>query len=235
MPTQPMSAQEQGNFAPTPAPPTSRRSYKVWTRASLAVLACATFAVVAQQGWAVMRSDWTSGIARQRIAGWTAGDTWDDGLWERALIDLKRSVELTPDDATLQDALVQLYELKGDSVWTTGEPGTPEMTHYAMAYQHALRALELRPLHAPGWASLAWIHYALNSPADDTFAAWDRALALGPYEPEVQRALLLVADIAWDAAPEHVRSWAEKKKPGITESKAREALRQAELQASPTR
>jgi tetratricopeptide (TPR) repeat protein len=228
-----MPPREQQSTASGALPSSTVQPRRLWARAGLAAWACATFAVVAHQGWAVMRSDWTSGIARQRIAGWAAGDTWDEGQWERALQDLKRSVELTPDDATLQDTLVQLYELKGDSVWTTGEPGTPEMAQYEQAHAHAVKALALRPLHAPGWASLAWIHYALNSPADDTFAAWDRALALGPYEPEVQRTLLLVADIAWNAAPEHVRSWAEKKKPGITEAKAREALRQADLQSAP--
>lgn len=222
---------------PSPAPagpkaaaPKRRR----WPSVTLAVVTCLVAGVVIQQSAVILAADWESSIARTRIMKWAAGkEAWDDDQWERARRDLDRALQLTPRDATLHDAMAQLYSLKGNAVWTTGEPGSPEMAAYAKALEHQEASLRIRPLHANAWANLAMVHYALNSAPEPLYHAWRQALKIGPQEPEVQQTLLNVAADTWEVAPEDVRQWAEQRRPGFgTEMERRLAQAEAEEAAA---
>jgi tetratricopeptide (TPR) repeat protein len=194
---------------------------------------CAGAAVMLQQSAVILTADWQSSVARTRLMKWVAKkDGWDDMQWEAARRDLDEALALTPQDATLHDALAQLYTLKGIAEWTTGEPGTPEMALYARALAHQQASLKIRPRHANSWANLASIHYGLNSPPEQVFEAWRQALRLGPYEPEVQQTLLSVAADTWEIAPEDVRQWAEKRSPGLGAEMARQAEAEAAAEAA---
>lgn len=183
---------------------------------TLAVVTCLVAGVVAQQSLVILAADWESSIARTRIMKWAAGkEAWDDAQWERARLDLERALQLTPRDATLHDAMAQLYSIRANAVWTTGEPGTPELALYGKAREHQEVSLRIRPLHANAWANLAMVHYALNSPPEQLYDAWRQALKIGPQEPEVQQTLLTVAADTWEVAPPDVRQWAEQRRPGF--------------------
>ena len=186
-----------------------------------------------QQSAVIFTADWQSSIARTRLMKWAGRkEAWNDAQWERVRQDLNDALALTPRDATLHDALAQLYTLKGIAEWTTGEPGTPEMQLYAKALEHQQASLTIRPRHANSWAILASIHYGLNSPPEQVFEAWRQALRLGPYEPEVQQTLLSVAADTWDIAPEDVRQWAEKRSPGLGAELARKSEAEAQAEAA---
>ncbi len=204
-----------------------------WGRGLFAAAVCTVALVVAQQSLVVMRADWQSSIARGRIEQWMKGKLeWDEPQWQRAVADLQEALVLTPRDATLHDAMAQLHTARANQVWATGEPGSPEMVLYGKALGYQQESLRLRPTHAVSWANLALIHYGLNSTPDDTFAAWRKALAQGPYEPEVQQLLMAVATEAWAAAPADVQQWAERQQPGLTQQMARKAVQEADAAAA---
>lgn len=204
-----------------------------WGRGLFAVAVSAVALVVAQQSLVVMRADWQSSVARGRIEQWMKGKLeWDEPQWQRTVTDLQDALALTPRDATLHDAMAQLYAARANQVWTTGDAGTPEIALYGKALESQLESLRLRPTHAVSWANLALIHFGLNSTPDETFAAWRKARALGPYEAEVQQLLLTVASEAWAAAPADVQQWAEQQRPGLTRQMAQKALQEAEAAAA---
>lgn len=228
----------QAPKGPAGKPPARRRR---WPSVTLAVVTCLVAGVVIQQSAVILAADWESSIARTRMMKWAAGkEAWDDAQWERARIDLERALQLTPRDATLHDAMAQLYSIRANAVWTTGEPGTPEMALYGKAREHQEASLRIRPLHANAWANLAMVHYALNSPPEQLYHAWRQALKIGPQEPEVQQTLLTVAADTWEVAPQDVRQWAEQRKPGfgaemerrIAQAEAEDAAALAAAQAA---
>lgn len=214
--------------APAPRSPHSQRSGR-WGRWVFAGVVCAVAVGVVQQSLVVLRAEWHSSLASERTELWMSGqaDMDDEAKWQRAVQDLQAALALTPQDAVLHDSMAQLYSLRANQVWTTGQPGTPEMALYAQALEAQLASLRLRPTHAASWANLALIHYGLNSTPEETFAAWHKALKLGPYEPEVQELLLFVATEAWEAAPEEVRQWAERQRPGLGQKIAAKAAEEA--------
>jgi tetratricopeptide (TPR) repeat protein len=183
----------------------------------------AAVVVTVAAGWvlteatAMIRADWRSSVARLQLMRWADGrETWTEEQWEQARRELNHALTLTPDDATLHDAMAQLYGLHGQRVWTTGEPGTPEMADFSQALTYQLKSLKVRPVNAYAWANLSLIHYVLNGTPDDVFDAWDQALAQGPHEAQVIRTLQFVAESTWQLAPDYMRDWLSQHNPSYT-------------------
>jgi tetratricopeptide (TPR) repeat protein len=186
-----------------------------WGGQALAAGATCVALLVLWQAGTVMRADTVGAPARRVAERWAAEDkaSWTLAEWERTRVDLETAVVLTPDDATLYEALAQLYGTRGRREWTTGEPGTPGVLFYQAALQQQLKSVAVRPRHANAWANLALLHYAVNSPAELTYGTWRKALALGPHEPEVRATLMYLAQAQGELAPEDIRAWAVKNEP----------------------
>jgi tetratricopeptide (TPR) repeat protein len=172
---------------------------------------------VLQQATVLFAADWSSSTTRHQLSQWTQGGvTWTDAEWEQARQDLQDAIDLTPRDATLQDAMAQLYALQGQTQWTTGADDSPEVAAYRQAIRYQEASLRLRPTHAMAWANLTTMRYAVNSSPDELFQAWREAARLGPKEIDVENALVAVAADVWALAPEDVRAWVEARRPGFS-------------------
>ncbi|GKQ58451.1 hypothetical protein [Sphaerotilus sp. FB-3] len=183
----------------------------------LAATLCVMAGTVTHQAIRIISADWSSSTARLDITRWASGvQTYEEADWQRAHGELTRALALTPADATLHDAMTQLYSLQGQALWTLGEAGSPEVEAYGIALKHQLESIKLRPTHAQAWANLSLLHYAVNDPADTLFAAWREAARLGPKEEDVENTLVRVAGDTWSIAPADVRAWVEERRPGFT-------------------
>ncbi|MEX8495614.1 hypothetical protein [Sphaerotilus sp.] len=190
----------------------------------LAAVLCTTAAVVTQQAGILMSADWSSGMTRHAISKWATGQApFTDEQWEQARQDLARAVALTPNDATLHDALAQLQAIRGRSIWTTGAPGSPEVAAYQEARVHQETSIKLRPTHAMAWANLALMCLAVNTSPEELYRAWREAARLGPKEIDVENTLVTVAKATWEVAPADVRQWVETRRPGFAAEMAHPA------------
>jgi tetratricopeptide (TPR) repeat protein len=177
-----------------------------------------TAAVVVQQAAVLMAADWLSGTTRHAVSKWGAGEaSFTNEQWDSARQDLTQAVALTPNDATLHDALAQLHAAKGRSLWTTGAEDSPEVEAYLAAEQHQEASIKLRPTHAMAWANLALIRLAVYAEPEALYQAWREAARLGPKELAVENTLVTIATETWSTAPTDVRQWVESRRPGISE------------------
>ena len=184
----------------------------------LATTLCVMAACVVQQAGVLMAADWSSSVARHNLSRWAAGkEDFDDTRWQQAHDELIEAIALTPKDATLQDAMAQLYSLQGQAVWTTGAEGSPEIEAYRNAMKYQQASIELRPTHAMAWANLALMHFAVNDTPEALCKAWREAARLGPREEDVENTLVMLAGETWSIAPEDVRAWVEARRPGFSE------------------
>lgn len=198
-----------------------------WLNGLLATTLCMVAACVVQQAAVIVAADWSSSVTMQQIERWNTGETpYTPEQWEQARQALGEAIALTPKDAVLHDALGQLYSLQGRAVWTTGEPGSPELAAYQQALDHQRRSIALRPTHAMAWANQALYQTIVYAPLEEIFASWREASRLGPREGEVTQTLLEVVTQLWEYAPDDLRAWAETHQPGISARLDAKAARQ---------
>lgn len=175
-------------------------------------------ACVVQQAAVLMAADWTSSATRHDLGKWAAGKaTYTPEQWEQARQDLEDAIALTPRDATLHDALAQLYGVRGQALWTTGAADSPEVAAYREALTHQEASIRLRPTHAMAWANLTLMQYAVNETPEALFKSWREAARLGPREAEVIETLVYVATQIWSFAPDDIRQWVETRRPGLSD------------------
>jgi tetratricopeptide (TPR) repeat protein len=187
-----------------------------WLNGLLAASLCGVAACVVQQAAVLMAADWSSSIARQDLSKWSVGTaTHTPEQWENARQALQDAVTRTPQDATLHDALAQLYSLQGQQIWTTGDANSPEVVAYQVARAHQQNSIRLRPTHAMAWANLALIQYAVNDTPEALLKSWREAARLGPREGEVIETLVYVATQVWPLVTTDMRQWIEVRKPGL--------------------
>ncbi|WP_110402155.1 hypothetical protein [Sphaerotilus hippei] len=199
-------------------------------------LACAAALVVAALGTVaagamvreagrVFSASWSTAELRNDLNDWSTGRApWTPEQWQQAEGTLKAALELTPDDVVLIDQLAQLHALRGQSVWTGGQPGSPEIGWYTQALTLQQRSVALRPGNAQAWASLAVMQSAAGQPAATVFASWRRANELGPKEEDVQPTLAALVLRHWQETPEDVMAWMLRREPGIIDRLRREGL-----------
>lgn len=205
-------------------PPVATPAPRRWLNGALAGTVTVMTLCVVQQAAVLFAADWSSSTTRHQLSKWTQEHVaYTDAEWEQARQDLQTAIDLTPRDATLQDAMAQLHALHGQTVWTTGADDSPEVEAYRQAIRYQEASIRLRPTHAMAWANLATMLYAVNSTPEELFRAWREAARLGPKEIDVENALVAVAADVWPIAPDDVRTWVETRRPGIT----------AKLQAQP--
>lgn len=188
-----------------------------WLNRLLAGTLCVVAVCVVQQATVLMAADWTSSVTRHDLSKWAAGSaTYTPEQWEEARQALQDAIALTPRDATLHDALAQLYGVRGRELWTTGAAESPEVAAYKEGLAHQEASIRLRPTHAMAWANLTLMQYAVNETPEVLFKSWREAARLGPRENEVTETLVYVASEIWPFAPEDIRQWAEARKPGLS-------------------
>ena len=112
---------------------------------------------------------------------------------------LRSAIALTTGDSTLHEELALVQARTAAAA-----------DELRSSLDHAVKALQLRPVSPYGWAVLAEVKYRADV-ADATFErALQRAAALGPYEPEVQRSVAYYGLAIWDQAAPETRAAVER-------------------------
>ena len=197
--------------------------------------ACATcvFLWTGSEALRIGGADWRSSQVRLQVTRWASGEQkWTPEEWQQALTELQRALTKTPEDAVLHEHVALLYTLEGQARWGDGGAESPGVAAYRQAVIEQKKALALRPRQAQAWANLATMLYAIDAPADEGFAAWRKALELGPNEPEVKTSLRALAELTWPIAPQDVLDWLERDSPGRLAQLRAEAATAASAPAS---
>ena len=171
-------------------------------------------AALAITGWVfwqaqlLLRSDYPSQSARQKIGQWASGAVREpsEAAWASALQDMQAALSIAPGNPVLQEQLGDLYTVAGRRDWYD----TPvRKQHFANAVAQYKKALALRPTDPQTWASLAAAYQGLGEHPDDLAQAWHMALKYGPHEGHVQPMLLELALSQWATATPDMQQWAK--------------------------
>ncbi|MBU1962855.1 MAG: hypothetical protein KJ675_16985 [Gammaproteobacteria bacterium] len=135
--------------------------------------------------------------AQLSINHWTNTGILPDGVRKVEEVEswLLLALRLEPSDPSLNDNLGRLYSL------ATNLPGIPyaERRRYGGQAMESFRvALRLRPSHPYTWVNLALIKGWLGQVFDKEFqTAFRKGIDNGPWEPELQRALMRLGFEKW--------------------------------------
>lgn len=171
-------------------------------------------AVLPVSGWIftqaqqIFRSDLASVAERTQVARWltTERDPPSVEQWTDARAAIQSSLDITPGDPALHEAMGDLYSVAGRRDWNNA---TLRFEYFSKAAAHYESAIGLRPT-APGpWVALATARQAMGSPKAAVHSSWSKAIALGPYEEHLQPMFLQVVLADWKGATPDMQKWAK--------------------------
>jgi hypothetical protein len=164
-------------------------------RLALFFLVAIALSLAAVDATRVGASDSLVYAASVEMNAWSAsGNAPGTPTWEWVREDLQSAVRATDRSPSAQELLGVLYGRRTDH---------PEYVPKAIV--HLYRALELRPTSPYTWASVAQLKYFQGDTGRDFTYALERAAALGPSEPEVQRVVADYGLAVWDEAQASTR------------------------------
>ena len=129
---------------------------------------------------------------------WRAGMAATPETVTRLREDLLRAEATEPSDPSVQE-LLGVFAARA---------GTPE--YLGEARVHLLNALRMRPSSPYTWANLVAADYRLGLTGKDFETELIRAAVLGPYEPDVQRAVAFFGLAVWDEVGRDARAAVER-------------------------
>lgn len=139
-----------------------------------------------QWGTADLRLRW----ARGQMDGWTTAPGFDE--WRAVRNVLAEARDSRPQHPDAHEQLARLYALGANDRM---DPLAKALLRQARASYET--ALGLRPASPYTWAGLAWVTHRLGD--DEAFAdAFERADTLGPWELEVQLAVIGLGQARWE-------------------------------------
>jgi tetratricopeptide (TPR) repeat protein len=150
--------------------------------------------------------------AQDQARQWQSGGRWANPnaqpaqpsleQWSLASQSIEEAIDVNPDDAQLHEALALLHinHLR----WHSPNPAEARAA-LEQANELLTRANELRPMSAQTWAAKALALYGLDTDPTDTqrqaalWQAFDRAMAYGQSNGNVQETLAQIAFARWSA------------------------------------
>lgn len=182
------------------------RDGPAWRSAPLLLVALAIGGWVFWDGQRMIRADAHSLGARKQIVGWASGESQPASAaeWDEARDAMLAALDITPDNAALQEQMGDLYVVAGRRDWADQ---ALRLRHFGQAVAYYQKALALRPTDPQTWASLAVAYQGLGQTGAPLHQAWAKALALGPNEGHVQPMLLETALATWSASSNEMKSW----------------------------
>ncbi len=112
--------------------------------------------------------------------------------------DLVRARHLDPGNPAIAEQLGALYT---SNVRNDGAAGALIGNQRANALEQYSIAATMRPTSPYAWTNLAWTYYYLGQVNTEFYRAMDNAILLGPWEPEVQFAMVDLGLALWDEMP----------------------------------
>ena len=112
-------------------------------------------------GQRMIRADAHSLGARKQIVGWASGESQPASAaeWDEARDAMLAALDITPDNAALQEQMGDLYVVAGRRDWADQ---ALRLRHFGQAEAYYRKALALRPTDPQTWASLAVAYQGLG-------------------------------------------------------------------------
>jgi hypothetical protein len=117
--------------------------------------------------------------------------------WARLRQALSDAVAKSPDSAQLRDELAYLYAVRAQSMKNVPELLELRQQLLVEAAGYYRQAAALRPMFPYGWANLALAKHYADQVDDELWSAFDKAMAYGRREPNVQLMLAEIAFARW--------------------------------------
>jgi predicted Zn-dependent protease len=166
----------------------------------------------------IARSDSIVGKATREMDTWTAaGIQPAEETWGWVYEELKSSSKVAPGNPAT-------YELMG----LLESRRTDRQEYLDAAVVDLTKALEMRPISPHTWANLAEAKYRLGDTGGDFQVALQRAAALGPAEPGVQRVVANLGLAVWNETGSETRVAVDRMVGAGTRRNAPEMLQIAE-------
>lgn len=176
------------------------------TRVARAGVATAVLAGCAGALWVVVptvRADLLTLKTRWHIDQWSTGKAPPPGAaaWGNAVNAIGDALALTPADPLLHENLGYLYASRAQALAAASAPQATTQSYMQQALESYQHSAALRPMSGTTWANVAlaahWLARAQPASQAVPSALWpafDKALAYGQREPQVQA---LLADIGF--------------------------------------
>ena len=170
----------------------------------VAILAVAVW-VVREALWTI-RLEMTSIHARRDLYYWLGDPKAATATaWERARREALAAVEMAPRHPDLHDLMSNLYFVRSLALPAKETAQRRELLEEALRWQQS--SLAILPQNPDGWAEMAVLRQKLGHPAPLIIDDWNRALAYGPNEGDVQRRLTVLAFAVWPDATPQMKDW----------------------------
>ncbi len=153
-------------------------------------------------GWSGVRAGWLDFQfmkPRAVIDSWRTGAPPNMKMWGKTLEELKQLQASNPQDPQIAESLGYIYALQA---MRSREIPELKQTLLAEAIPHFRAATRLRPMSPYAWSNLALALHEMDTPTDEMWAAFDRAMLYGQREIAVQKQLAELAFARWDSVGE---------------------------------
>lgn len=171
-----------------------------WGRAILLAL---LLSMVASAAYFGLRAAWSDAITlrtRHKIEQWqTSRYRPSIEEWREARDTLLDGLRHSPDDAKLSEHLGYLYGMRAEQARRLPELYHPLLAQASIYYVEALR---LRPMSPHIWANIALAGHLMGDRDQLVWQAFDRAMAYGANEPQVQMILAEIGLSRWSTLDE---------------------------------
>lgn len=118
--------------------------------------------------------------------------------WQMVHDALEQAARWDAKNPAIAEQMGQLWGMRANSGDATDMP-------YARAVQYLSQAAILRPVSPYTWANLAWVKYQLGEVDNIFYTALENAIKMGPWEREVQMAVVDLGLALWDEMPSHLQ------------------------------
>ena len=127
--------------------------------------------------------------------------------WETIRFSLSEALTLDPDNPDYLHKSGLAYE--NEFIYYPLGDASAE-NYRRKAYHYYTQSLNMRPVWPHHWIDLALVKYRLNELDDEFYQALEQAIALGPWEPWVQRTAADIGMHHWNKLPAHIQSLVKK-------------------------
>lgn len=163
------------------------------------LLVALLMAMVVSAAYFGLRAAWSDAVTlrtRYKIDQWQANryrPTLEE--WREARDNLLDGLRHSPDDAKLTELLGYLYGVRAEQARRLPDLYLPLLEQASIYYVEALR---LRPMSPHTWANIALAGHLMGDRDKVVWMAFDRAMAYGANEPQVQMILAEIGLSRWD-------------------------------------
>ncbi len=137
--------------------------------------------------------------AMNELKNWRSGKiTLEDKDWDRLRVNLSKALALDSDNPEIHENLALAIEGRYLNIVSKDVGAEPSRQ---LALEHYRQSVLLRPTWPYAWAGLISVKYRLGQFDDEFYEALHNVERLGPWEPGLQRLMIVIGLNEWNVFP----------------------------------